>query len=78
MEVLQSAFDLENQPQANPLLALAASFKDDEDDETISLTPENKEAIQNVMEKYIRERQEIYSDLLDAKALAEQELSEAD
>ena len=30
------------------------------------------------MEKYIRERQEIYSDLLDAKALAEQELSEAD
>ena len=45
------------------LLSLASSFEDESDDkDVIQLSPENAEAIRASMEKYIKERQSIYSD----------------
>ena len=56
------------------LLSLASSFEDDSDDkDVIQLSPENAEAIRASMEKYIKERQSIYSDQLDERVMAEQQ-----
>ena len=56
------------------LLSLASSFEDESDDkDVIQLSPENAEAIRASMEKYIKERQSIYSDQLDERVMAEQQ-----
>jgi len=73
MEVLQSSFALEGQGDATAsLLSMAASFSEEgEDGDVIEMSPEAAEAIKTQMEMYIKERQSLYSDALDAKVLQE-------
>lgn len=52
-------------------MSLVASLGEDEDDEdVIKLSPESAEKVRASMERYIRERQSIYSDQLDEKVLS--------
>lgn len=70
MEILSSSFELERQGTEG-LLSLVATFGEDEEDDedVIRLSPETAEKVRTSMERYIRERQSLYSDQLDEKVL---------
>ena len=72
MQVLESSFAIESANDG--LLAIVQGMGDEDeadDEDTIKLTPESAEAVRNSMERYIRERQSIYSELLDERVLQE-------
>ena len=72
MEVLRSSFSLEAQTSSSLLTFVASIGEGDEDGEAIEISPEAAEAVKSSMERYIRERQALYSDLLDEKVKREQ------
>ena len=70
MQVLESSFAIESANDG--LLAIVQGMGDEDeadDEDIIKLTPESAEAVRNSMERYIRERQSIYSELLDERVL---------
>ena len=72
MQVLESSFAIESANDG--LLAIVQGMGDEDeadDEDIIKLTPESAEAVRNSMERYIRERQSIYSELLDERVLQE-------
>ena len=71
MKILQSAFDMEGQSEADAMLSLVTSFGEEGEEKEVELTPEQAEAFRRTMELYIRERQSLYSDALDAKVAQE-------
>ena len=73
MEVLSASFQIEESMQN--LSSLAASIDPDDTEEKveINLSSSDSERMRLLMDQYIRERQSIYSERLDAKILAEQE-----
>ena len=76
MEVLSASFQIEESMQN--LSSLAASIDPDDTEEKveINLSSSDSERMRLLMDQYIRERQSIYSEQLDAKILAEQESEE--
>ena len=72
MQVLESSFAIESANDG--LLAIVQGMGDEDevdDEDIIKLTPESAEAVRTSMERYIRERQSIYSELLDERVLQE-------
>ena len=78
MEVLSASFQIEESMQN--LSSLAASIDPDDTEEKveINLSSSDSERMRLLMDQYIRERQSIYSEQLDAKILAEQESEESE
>ena len=78
MEVLSASFQIEESMQN--LTSLAASIDPDDTEEKveINLSSSDSERMRLLMDQYIRERQSIYSEQLDAKILAEQESEESE
>jgi len=73
MQVLESSFAIESAKNNDSLLSIVSGIgeegEDGEGEDIIRMTPESAEAIRNSMERYIRERQSIYSELLDERVL---------
>ena len=72
MQILENSFAMES--GMGNLASIAASLDpDDKDAVEISFDPKSAEQLRVALDQYIRERQAIYSEHLDAKVLAEQE-----
>ena len=76
MEVLSASFQVEESMQNLSSLAAAIDPDDNEEKVEINLSSSDSERMRLLMDRYIRERQSIYSEQLDAKILAEQESEE--
>ena len=73
MEILSASFQVEESMQNLSSLAAAIDPDDTEGKVEINLSSQDSERMRLLMDRYIRERQSIYSERLDAKILAEQE-----
>ena len=76
MQILENSFAIEEGMQG--LASIAASIDPDDKEENveISFDPKSEEKLRLALDQYIRERQSIYAEHLDAKILAEQEKDE--
>ena len=74
MQILENSFAIENSMQG--LASIAASIDPDDKEENaveISFDPKSEEKLRLALDQYIRERQSIYAEHLDARILADQE-----
>ena len=78
MQILENSFAIESSMQG--LSSIAASIDPDDNEETvieISFDAKSEEKLRLALDQYIRERQSIYAEHLDAKVLADEEKEKA-